>query len=32
MLDVQYIGLFAVFGVLTWVLIVLCERLAGGGQ
>lgn len=32
MLDVLFLAGIAVFSALSWGLIVLCERLAGGGR
>ena len=32
MADVMYLALVAGFGLLSWALIVLCERLMGGNQ
>lgn len=32
MLDVLFIALLAVFALLSWGLIVLCQRLQGGGS
>jgi hypothetical protein len=32
MLDAMYLAIMAGFGLLSWGLIVLCERLMGGRQ
>lgn len=32
MMDLVYLAVVAVFGALTWGLLVLCERLARGGR
>jgi hypothetical protein len=30
--DVVYLSIVAGFGVLTWGLLIVCERLMGGGK
>jgi hypothetical protein len=32
MLDALFLAIVAGFALLTWALIVLCDRLMGGGQ